>query len=456
MSRAGAVLERGRWAARAYAGYDAATVDRIVRAVARAAASGAAGHAALAVAESGLGVPAHQELAGHACSSGVAKVHVGADLVTPVGDGRTVSVPRPAGLILALTPATGAPVAAAYHMVLLAAMTRNAIVVRPHPSVARSCAEAVRALAGAAVEAGAPDGAIQVADDDGLLGDPRVDLVLAAGDEEEVRAAYRSGVPALGLGPGNAPVLVDGTADPRAAAGHIVASASFDNGLSRAAESVLIVPEAAADALVAALRAAGAYPLGAAEADRVRELLPEAVGRDAVWIAERAGARVPAGTRLLLAPMPLAVPEDPLTGPTRCPVLGVVRVPSAARGIAAARAVLRVAGAGHTAAIHSADPEAIMTYAAALPAAQVRVNEGAALDAAGRPHPFLIGPRGPLEPADLVRWTRFPGAKAPIDPWTAPRGPVPGYPVASNLAGEPGTPRTAASVLRSGAASASP
>src|SRR4029079_5182665 len=134
------------------------------------------------------------------------------------GAPRIVELPKPAGVVLALTPSTN-PVATVYFKVLVSLMTRNAVVVSPHPLARQTCAEAVHVLARAAVEAGAPDGCLQVVEEptipliEALMADVAVYLTVATGGTAVVRAAYRSGTPALGVGPGNVPALVDASAD---------------------------------------------------------------------------------------------------------------------------------------------------------------------------------------------------------------------------------------------------
>src|SRR6266481_3264880 len=232
-------------------------------------------------------------------------------------------------------------------------MTRNAVVVSPHP-LARECsADAARALAEAAVAAGAPDGVIQVVDEpsvpliNALMTDDRTRVIVATGGVPVVRAAYTSGTPALGVGPGNVPVLVDASADLAKAAKRIVDSKSFDNSILCTNESVLIVEEAAAATLLRHLKREGGHLLDPGQAARIRELLFPGghfdirfVGRDATWIAGEAG----------------------------------IRVPGARRGIDAARAVLRIGGRGHSAAIHSSDPRTIMEFGAAAEVLRISVN----------------------------------------------------------------------------------
>jgi acetaldehyde dehydrogenase / alcohol dehydrogenase len=182
----------------------------------------------------------------------------------------------------------------------------------------------------------------------------------------------------------------------------------------------------------------------------------EAIGKDASWIADQAGIRVPPRTRLLLAPVELVVPEEAFCREKLSPVLGVATVRTPAAGIEAARAVVRFGGAGHSAAIHSEHPPTIMMYGARVPVLRVSVNVGNSTGSAGldtnlAPSMTLgtgfvgrssVGEN--LEPRHLVNWTKIaynadPGVMfgdfAGISPWRAPSGRVPAYPIASNLPG---------------------
>ena len=455
--RARAMLQRAEWAARAFARYDKASVDAIVRAAAAAGAARAREYAERAVRETGFGVVEHKVIKNIACSTGIADHYAGHDYVTPRidRDARIVEVPRPAGVVLALTPSTN-PVATVFFKCLLALMTRSVVVVSPHPLAREVCADAARALAAAATEAGAPDGVIQVVDEpsvpliDALMTDERTSVIVATGGVPVVRAAHGSGAPALGVGPGNVPVLVDATADPAKAARRIVDSKSFDNSVLCTNESVLIATEPGAAALLRQLKQAGAYLLEPGERDRISAMLFPGgrfdirfVGKDASWIAAEAGLRVPNRTRVLLAPFDLVVPEEPLAHEKLCPVLGLVRVPSARRGIDAARAVLRLSGRGHSAAIHSTDPQVIMEYGAAVEVLRVAVNVGSSLGSAGLETnlaPTMTIGTGffgrssaaeNLHPGHLVQWTRLAYNRDPAEPfgdfaglmpWQAPAG----------------------------------
>jgi acyl-CoA reductase-like NAD-dependent aldehyde dehydrogenase len=461
------MLERADWASRAFARYDIATVRRIVDAAAEAGAARAAEYAERAVAETGFGVAEHKLVKNLACSTGIAQAYRDHDYVSMRVDAtaKIVEIPRPAGVVLALTPSTN-PVATVYFKTLLALMTRNAVVISPHPFAREVCSDAARTMAEAATAAGAPDGVVQWVEEpsiplvNALMTDERTDVIVATGGTAVVRAAYRSGNPAIGVGPGNVPVLVDRTADLQRAAQRIVESKSFDHSILCTNESVLVVQDAVADRLLQHMQHAGAYLLSDDERDRVRSLLfPDGhfdvrlVGKDAAWIAGQAGIRVGPRTTVLLAPFDLAVPEETLAHEKLCPVLGVVRVASAARGIEAACAVLRIGGAGHSAAIHSTDPRTIMQFGAAVRVLRVSVNVGNSLGSSGistNLAPSMTIGTGyfgrssvgdNLQPQHLVNWTRLAynaDAKevmadfSGLAPWQAPAGPVPAYPLPSN------------------------
>ncbi|MET8249422.1 aldehyde dehydrogenase family protein [Streptomyces sp. NPDC005202] len=397
VARARMMLQRARWAASAFAGYDRERVLRIASAVTEAASARAAHYAEWAVRETGFGVVEHKRLKNELCSRGIFEHYRDEDLVSARLDPerKIVEIPRPAGVIFALTPSTN-PVSTVYFKVILALLTRNAIVISPHPMARECCTDAARWLADAAERAGAPDGAVQVVEQpsipliEALMADERTNVILATGGTAVVRAAYRSGNPALGVGPGNGPVLVDATADPAKAAQRIVDSKSFDNSVLCTNESVLIAETGVADPLLEQMRRQGAHLCTPEERDRLRNyLFPEghfrvaAVGKDAAWIARECGITVPTGTRVLLAPFDLAVPEEPLAHEKLCPVLGLVQVPDAKRGIDVSRAVLRITGAGHSAAIHSNDPATIMAFAAAVNVLRVSVNAGSSTGSAG-------------------------------------------------------------------------
>ena len=451
--RARMMLQRAHWAATAFAAYDPQRTRRIVEAAADAAYQNAQRYAEWAVKETGMGVVEHKRIKNEACSRGVVDWYAGHDYVSARIDAeaRIVELPRPAGVVLALTPSTN-PIATVFFKVLLALMTRNAVVVSPHPMAREVSADAVHTLAEAAVAAGAPDGCIQVVEEptipliEALMSDPTTDVILATGGVAVVRAAYRSGNPAIGVGPGNVPVLVDHTADLAAAARRLAESKAFDNSILCTNESCVIVEEPIAAEFERELGRNGAQVLNEADTAAVRDAVyPEGrmslelVGKDAQTLAAAAGVRVQAQTRVLVTPFRLVVPEEPLAREKLFPLLGLVRVPDARRGIDAALAMLRIGGAGHSAVIHSRDPRTIMAYGAAVKVLRVAVNVGGSTGSAGLDTnlaPTMTIGTGffgrsslgeNLEPRHLVNWTRIAYTNDPaevfadfagLEPWS--------------------------------------
>lgn len=390
------MLDKARWAAARMQKLDRATTLRIADAVAKAGHAKAQAFAEQAVRETGMGVVAHKKMKNEACSTGLLELYRNEDFVAPRihADRKIVELPRPAGVIFALVPVTN-PVATVYFKTLLALMTRNAIVLSPHPQAKAVCTEAARALADAAKAAGAPDGVIQVIEAptipliEQLMSDDRVDLIVATGGPAVVKAAYRSGNPAIGVGPGNAPVVVDDTADIKLAAKRIVASKSFDNSILCTNESTVLAFSTIADRLLEAMKAERAYICSKDECEKLRTLLftetgfnVAMIGKDAEVIARAAGFNAP-GAKILVTPVDLVQPEEKLVREKLAPVLAFARVQGIDQALACARSMMRKAGQGHSAAIHSKSETNVMAFAAAIPALRVAVNAGCSLGASG-------------------------------------------------------------------------
>ena len=394
--RAKLMLDRARWAAARMQKLDRLTIRRIVDAVAAAGHAKAQHYAEWAVRETGMGVAGHKRMKNEACSRGLVELYAHDDFISPRIDAtkKIVELPRPAGVVLALIPVTN-PIATIYFKTLLALMTRNAVILSPHPQAKACSADAARLMAEAAKAAGAPDGAIQVIDEpnipllEKLMADERIDLIVATGGPSVVKSAYRSGNPAIGVGPGNAPVVVDDTADIRLTAKRIVASKSFDNSILCTNESTVLAFTAIASKLLDALKAEKAHICSPEETAKLRTLLFTGtgfniamIGKDASVIAEAAGFRA-AGAKILVTPVDLVQPEEKLVCEKLCPVLAFARVQTIDQAISCARSMMRKSGKGHSAAIHSKHEANIMAFAAAVPALRVAVNAGCSLGASG-------------------------------------------------------------------------
>ncbi len=396
LERTKMMLDRAQWGAARLQKLDRAAVRRIAEAVAAVGHAKAQFYADWAVRETGMGVVAHKKIKNEACSKGILELYGSEDFISPRINGprKIVELPRPAGVIFALVPVTN-PVATVFFKTMLALMTRNAIILSPHPQAKACCADAARVLAEAARAAGAPDGTIQVIEEPSIplietvMADARIDLIVATGGPAVVKAAYRSGNPAIGVGPGNAPVLVDDTADIKLAAKRIVASKSFDNSILCTNESTVLAFATIADRLLEAMKAEGAHICSAEETEKLRKVLftgtgfnVSLIGKDASVIAEAAGFRA-ANAKILVTPVTLVQPEEKLVREKLAPVLAFARVQTIDQAISSARSMMRKSGQGHSAAVHSKSETNALAFASAVPALRVAVNAGCSLGASG-------------------------------------------------------------------------
>jgi acyl-CoA reductase-like NAD-dependent aldehyde dehydrogenase len=431
-AQADLMLERAKWATEVFQRYDRGHTYAIAEAVAREAHARAAEYAEWAVRETGFGVVEHKKLKNELTSLPLLEHYRDWDFVSPHRDAHRniIEIPRPAGVIFALIPSTN-PISTLNFKIICALLTHNAIVLSPHPAARECCVDAARRLARAAEDAGAPDGIIQIVERptipliEEFMGSEKTDVVLATGGTAMVRAAYSSSNPAIGVGPGNAPVFVDSTADLKTAATHIADSKSFDNSLLCTNESVLISLDHSHKELRRHLQQCGCHICTPDEVDALRAYLfhdrgfnVEAVGRDAPWIAEQAGIKVQGKTRVLIAPIAMVGVDEPLSREKLCPVLAELVAHGRDQALGMARAVLRLAGAGHSAAIHSRDPQTILDFSACVEAYRVVVNAPCSQGAAGfgtdLAPSFTIGTGyfgrssigENIGPQHLVHWTR--------------------------------------------------
>ncbi|GJL82613.1 MAG: aldehyde dehydrogenase [marine bacterium B5-7] len=427
------LLERARWATTVFQRYDRQTTMNIVDAVAKTAHENAAYYAEWAVRETGFGVVEHKKLKNELTAYPLVDYYRDEDYVNfKIDEARKiVEIPRPAGVVFALTPSTN-PIATVNYKIIIALMTRNAIVISPHPAARECCVDAANKLAAAAVAAGAPEGVIQIIDKptiplvETFMASEKTNVILATGGTAMVRAAYSSSNPAIGVGPGNAPVFVDSSADVVEAAKHIVNSKSFDNSILCTNESVLITLPEIEKQLIQALRAAHAYICDEDDVTRLRRLLfhergfnIECIGRDATWIANECGIRVPGNTRILIAPITHIGVEEKLSREKLCPVLAMHVASNRNQAIALAKATLRMTGAGHSAAIHAQDEQVTIKFANSVEVYRVVVNAPCSQGAAGYethlPPTFTIGTGyfgrssvgENIGPHHLVHWTRM-------------------------------------------------
>lgn len=322
---------------------------------------------------------------------------VGRGPLGPDKDGVT-TIASPVGVVVGVLPVTN-PVATMINKVLICLKARNSLILSPHRDARAVGALALRLMEPVLHRLDAPHDLVQLVSGppsrrrtELLMQHDGVALILATGGAAMVQAAYRSGNPAIGVGPGNAPAYVAADADVKHAARAIVAGKSFDNGIICGSEQHAVIDDAIADVLLDELQAAGAATLTAREAARLIDtafdrrtgaLLQRHVGRPAQEIAATAGIKRAGPIRLLAVP----ATTTPLTAATcrerLAPIISLFRVRGPDEGLRVCHRLLAEAGAGHTAAVHSNDAALIARFADALPVSRVLVNSPAGLACIG-------------------------------------------------------------------------
>jgi acetaldehyde dehydrogenase / alcohol dehydrogenase len=393
------VMARARAAAVAFREFDQARVDRIVHAVYVAAYDARMQLARQAFEETGMGRYEDKVLK-HAWASVL--VYEDIRRRRTVGEvshdqlrGIT-EIAQPKGPILATVPVTN-PTSTAVFKALICMKTRNPLIISAHRGARKCVKETVRILASAAEQAGAPPDAIQMVTRGGtdyvarLMHHPDLAMILATGTRSIVELAQTSGTPTLGVGPGNVPVYVHASADLELAARFIVHSKTFDNGTICASEQALVVEHAVAAELQPLLEARGTCfctpeetrALGPVcfDVEQAR-MRPEAVGQPARILAERAGFRVPEGTRLLIAECSGVGKNHPLSHEILMPVLSLYRCDGYDEAFATCRAVNLRGGIGHTVVVYANDERVVKDFAR-LEAARILVNQPSTQGAIG-------------------------------------------------------------------------
>lgn len=384
---------RAAAAQKIFARFSQEQVDATVEACAKAAAENAESLARTAVQETGFGNVPDKIVKNTLAAVNVPRAIRGMRTVGVLHEDRekgVVEVASPVGVVAAVIPSTN-PTSTAIYKTLIAIKAQNAIVLSPHPAAIQCICQAATLLDRAALTAGAPEGLIQCMKHTTLEGTrelmrrPEVGVILATGGTGLVRAAYGSGKPAYGVGPGNVPAFIERTADVRKAVADIIAGKTFDYGTICSSEQAIIAEDPIRENALEECRRQGAYFLSAEETEKVSRLvfLPgshtpntEIVGRPATVIARMAGIQAPAATRVLIARLN---PEQvgrafPLSAEKLSPILAFYAVPDLAAGISLCRRLLEFGGLGHTCAIHSQNRAAILEFGAAMPAFRVVVN----------------------------------------------------------------------------------
>lgn len=368
--------------------FDQTRVDRICEAMARAALRDAVRLGQMAVEETGYGIPDDKREKNRFASEDVWNYFKGLRTVGVINESKDVlEIASPRGVVAGIIPSTN-PTSTAIFKILIAVKSRNTIVLSPHPSAARCITETARVMREAGVKEGLPAEAIgcitstSIEGTEALMKHKQTAVILATGGIGLVRAAYSSGKPAFGVGPGNVPVFVERTADVPVAVQNILTSKTFDNGTICASEQAVVADAPVAKQVREEFEAQGAHFLSAAEADQLakivstgtRALNPQIVGKSVEVIAKMAGLTVPAGTRCLIAEVGGVGRDYPLSMEKLSPILAFYVEDGLERGAARCFEILSYGGMGHTAGIHTRSREAAKNFGIEMPASRIIVN----------------------------------------------------------------------------------
>ncbi|HKY42377.1 MAG TPA: aldehyde dehydrogenase family protein, partial [Pyrinomonadaceae bacterium] len=368
--------------------FDQAKIDRICEAMAKAALADAARLGAMAVEETGYGVPADKQEKNRFAAEDVWNYFRGLRTRGVVSESKdVVEIASPRGVVAGIIPSTN-PTSTAIFKILIAIKSRNAVVLSPHPSAAKCINETARVMREAGVKEGLPADAIgcmttaTIEGTESLMKHKQTAVILATGGIGLVRAAYSSGKPAFGVGPGNVPVCVERTADVPKAVQDILTGKCFDNGTICASEQAVVCDAPIEQAVREQFKLQGAHFLSTAEADQLgkvvatpqRSLNPAIVGKSVEVIAKMAGLSVPPGTRCLIADVAGVGRDHPLSMEKLSPILAFYVVDGLTACAERSREVLAYGGMGHTAGIHTRSREAAVKFGAEMPASRITVN----------------------------------------------------------------------------------
>jgi acetaldehyde dehydrogenase (acetylating) len=369
-------------------------IDAIVEHVAATARKHARRLAELAVEETGMG-KADDKLAKNLLSADILPRTMRGmrtvGIIREDAEKKVVEFAVPMGVVAAILPTTN-PTSTAIYKILIALKAGNAILLSPHPRARRCTCETASLLAKAAEEAGAPEGTVQCAttatleSTQELMRHKRTSVILSTGGSGIVRAAYSSGKPAFGVGPGNVPVLVDTSADIPEAVARVVAGKSFDYGTVCSSEQTIVAEESLRDRIIAELKKRQAFLCDPKQSEALTRVLlvppnwgvnPQCVGQAPGKIAKMAGFDVPPDTSILVVEIKGVGREHPMSAEKLSPVLSLLFVKDFDAALCACEGILRFGGLGHTCVIHAKDESHIRQYGARMPAMRVLVNTSA-------------------------------------------------------------------------------
>ena len=391
-----------------FATYTQEQVDKIFKAAATAADKARIPLAKAAVEETGMGIVEDKVIKNHYAAEYIYNAYKNTKTCGVLEEDPVYGIKKiaePIGLIAAVIPTTN-PTSTAIFKTLIALKTRNAIIISPHPRAKGSTIEAARVVLEAAVKAGAPEGIIGWIDVPSLeltnLVMKEADIILATGGPGMVKAAYSSGKPALGVGAGNTPVIIDDTADVRLAVNSIIHSKTFDNGMICASEQSVTVLEGVYKAVKEEFQYRGCYFLKPGEElDKVRKTIiingalnSKIPGKSAYEIAKMAGVDVPKETKILIGEVESVDISEEFAHEKLSPVLGMYKAKTFDEALEKAAQLVADGGYGHTSSlyVHPAETEKIAKHAAAMKTCRVLINTPSSHGGIGDLYNFKMAP----------------------------------------------------------------
>ena len=403
-----AAIARVRAAQAKYATYSQEQVDAIFLAAASAANKARIPLAKDAVAETGMGVVEDKVIKNHFAAEYIYNAYKNTKTCGVIEEDKAYGIKKiaePIGLIAAIIPTTN-PTSTAIFKALLALKTRNGIIISPHPRAKKCTIDAAKTVLDAAVAAGAPDGIIGWIDLPSLELTRKImkeaDLILATGGPGMVNAAYSSGKPALGVGPGNTPAVIDDTADIKLAVNSIIHSKIFDNGMICASEQSVIVHAKIYKEVKAEFAARGCYFLKADELDKIRNTIvvngalnAKIVGQSAHKIASLAGVSVPETTKIIIGEVESVEPAEAFAREKLSPVLTMYKAKDFDDALSKAERLIADGGRGHTSSVYldaSGGDGKLEKFQARMKTCRILVNTPAAQGGIGDLYNFKLAP----------------------------------------------------------------
>lgn len=390
-----------------FATYTQEQVDKIFYEAAMAANKARIPLAKMAVAETGMGVMEDKVIKNHYASEYIYNQYKNTKTCGVIEEDKAYGITKvaePMGVVAAVIPTTN-PTSTAIFKTLIALKTRNAIIISPHPRAKDCTIAAAKIVLDAAVKAGAPKGIISWIDVPSLELTNEVmheaDIILATGGPGMVKAAYSSGKPAIGVGAGNTPVIIDDTADVRMAVNSIILSKTFDNGMICASEQSVTVLEGVYDQVKKEFADRGCYFLKKAEIEKVRKTIiingalnAKIVGQPAVKIAELAGVTVPESTKILIGEVESVDISEEFAHEKLSPVLAMYKAKTYDEAIAKAERLVADGGYGHTSSLYVAltEKEKIAIHAQAMKTCRILINTPSSQGGIGDLYNFKLVP----------------------------------------------------------------